>query len=78
MNWFTGILVYVIVWWLVLFTVLPWGVKRPETPDVGHADGAPDKPMMWRKAAVTSVIAAAVCVLIYLAIEYSWVSLRPE
>ena len=78
MNWFTGILVYVIVWWLVLFTVLPWGVKRAETTEVGHADGAPEKPMMWRKAAITSIIAAAIWGLIYLAIENGWVSFRPE
>ena len=23
MNWFTGVLVYVIIWWVVLLTVLP-------------------------------------------------------
>ena len=41
MTWFTGILVYVIIWWLVLFMVLPWGVKVPEEPEPGHASSAP-------------------------------------
>ena len=37
MNWFTAIMVYVIIWWTVLFVVLPWGnspwkIPRPATP----------------------------------------------
>ena len=25
MGWVTGLAVYVIIWWLVIFMVLPWG-----------------------------------------------------
>jgi len=77
MGWVSGILVYCVVWWLVIFMVLPWGVKPPENPEPGHATSAPDRPMLWRKAAITSVISAVVWVFIYLAIENSWVSFRP-
>ena len=77
MGWLSGILVYLVVWWLVIFMVLPWGVKPPDNPEPGHATSAPDRPMLWRKAAITSVITAVVWVIIYLAIENSWVSFRP-
>jgi predicted secreted protein len=77
MGWLSGILVYLVVWWLVIFMVLPWGVKPPENPEPGHATSAPDRPMLWRKVAITSVITAVVWVIIYLAIENSWVSFRP-
>ena len=30
MNWFTGIMVYIIVWWMVLLMVLPLWIRRPE------------------------------------------------
>jgi predicted secreted protein len=77
MGWLSGILVYLVVWWLVIFMVLPWGVKPPDNPEPGHATSAPNRPMLWRKAAITSVITAVVWVIIYLAIENSWVSFRP-
>jgi predicted secreted protein len=77
MGWLSGILVYLVVWWLVIFMVLPWGVKPPDNPGPGHATSAPDQPMLWRKAAITSVITAVVWVIIYLAVENSWVSFRP-
>jgi predicted secreted protein len=77
MGWLSGILVYLVVWWLVIFMVLPWGVKPPENPEPGHATSAPDRPMLWRKVAITSVITAVVWVIIYLAVENSWVSFRP-
>ena len=77
MGWLSGILVYLVVWWLVIFMVLPWGVKPPDNPGPGHATSAPDRPMLWRKVAITSVITAVVWVIIYLAIENSWVSFRP-
>jgi predicted secreted protein len=77
LGWLSGILVYLVVWWLVIFMVLPWGVKPPDNPEPGHATSAPDRPMLWRKVAITSVITAVVWGIIYLAIENSWVSFRP-
>jgi predicted secreted protein len=77
MGWLSGILVYLVVWWLVIFMVLPWGVKPPDNPEPGHATSAPDRPMLWRKIAITSVITAVVWGIIYVAIENSWVSFRP-
>ena len=76
MTWFTGILVYLVIWWLVLFTVLPWGNRPPANPEPGHATSAPERPRMWLKAAVTSAIAALVWLAIYLAIENRWLTLE--
>ena len=65
MTWFTGILLYVIIWWLVLFMVLPWGAHPPEKPEEGHAESAPEKPMLLRKAVATTVLAAIVWLGVY-------------
>lgn len=78
MNWFSGILIFALVWSLSLFVVLPWGVKRDENPEPGHADGAPEKPMMWRRAAATTVLAAIVWTGIYFVMESGWISFRPD
>ncbi len=69
MNWFTGILVYVIIWWVVIFAVLPWGVKVPDEHEAGHASSAPERPMIWRKLLITTAISAVLWVVAYLIIE---------
>ncbi len=56
MTLVTGIAVYIVVWWIVLFAVLPWGVRQSSEPEPGHDPGAPANPQLWRKAIVTTVI----------------------
>ena len=76
MTWFTGTMVYVIIWWLVLFLVLPWGVHVPDEHEPGHATSAPAKPMMWRKALITTLIAAVFWGITYWLIESDLLTLR--
>ncbi len=79
MGWVSGIAVYFIIWWTVLFMVLPWGVKPIGNEDVakGHAAGAPLRPNMWRKVAATSVVAAVFWMIVYVVIETGAISFRP-
>ena len=77
MTWFTGVMVYIVIWWMVLLTVLPWGVKVPDNPEPGHATSAPQNPMMWRKALATTLIAAVLWGIAYWLIESELLSLRP-
>lgn len=76
MNWFTGIMVYIIAWWMVLFTVLPWGNRPPDTAEPGHADSAPEKPRLWLKTLVTTVIATFIWAAIYWVIEADIITFR--
>jgi predicted secreted protein len=72
--------VYVVVWSVVIFMVLPFGV-RPTTKDdmePGQEPGAPAKPMMWRKVLITSIISALVCLLIYYIDQAGLISFRPD
>lgn len=69
----TAIVVYVTIWWIVLFAVLPWGVRsQEETGDVtpGSDAGAPAAPRLVWKIAWTSVIAAAVFGLVLMLFKY--------
>lgn len=63
---------------MVIFAVLPWGVKVPDKPEPGHAPSAPERPMLWRKAAITTVIAAAIWLVVYYLIESDLIQFRPE
>jgi len=73
--------VYVIIWWLVLFMVLPIGAKQKiddSSVADGHDAGAPAKPMMWRKILATTVISAAIFGLFYWVHAMGWLDFRPE
>ena len=77
MNWFSAILVYIVIWWLVLFMVLPFGVKREENVQPGHDSGAPQKPHMWKKVLATSLISAILWLVAYFVITSGMIEVRP-
>ncbi len=74
MNWYTGMMVFVIIWWCVLFCVLPIGVRTPEEAGEeavpGQASSAPVRPLLLYKAALTTGIAALLFVGFYFAQAY--------
>ena len=76
MSLFTGAMVYVIVWWLVLLTVLPFGNRAPDIAEPGHVESAPERPRMWIKAAVTTALATLIWGVIYWIIDADLVSFR--
>ena len=72
----TGIIVYVLVWWITLFAVLPLWVTPAEPDDPGHAAGAPQRPRMLLKMAITTVVSALIWLAIYLLVKSPWLSFR--
>ncbi|QQP92118.1 DUF1467 family protein [Skermanella rosea] len=76
MGWVTGIAVYFVVWWTVLFAVLPWGSHAPEEPEPGMAAGAPAKPRIGLKFLVTTGVAAVVWLIIYFIVTSGLISFR--
>jgi predicted secreted protein len=63
MSPITVIAIYFVVWWLVLFVVLPFGVRTQDDEAdtvLGTPPSAPNRPMLLRKALATSVIAAVI------------------
>ena len=54
---------------------LPFGAKAPDVIEAGHATSAPFKPMLWRKAGITTVIAAILFSIVYWVIMSEFISL---
>ncbi|WP_298370460.1 DUF1467 family protein [Azospirillum sp.] len=75
-GWVSGIFVYIVVWWVALFAVLPWGVRTPENPEPGMASSAPVEPRMLRKVVATSVVALVIWLVIYAIGQSGLVSFR--
>ena len=75
MSFVSGLVVYILLWWWVFLMTLPFGVKAPDAIEPGHATSAPAKPMLWRKAGVTTVIAAVLFALVYWVIVSEFIRL---
>ena len=76
MSWATGFMVYLVIWWTVLFAVLPLGVRRVEKPGPGHDHGSPERPDLKRKIITTSIVAAVLWLGFYILHEADVFSFR--
>ncbi len=69
MNLISGIVLYIILWWVVFFTTLPFGIKTSEEAGVelepGMATSAPVKPMLGLKLFAATLITAVLWGVIY-------------
>jgi predicted secreted protein len=76
-TWFTGLVLYALIWWTVLFAVLPVGTRPVEDPDE-HTGwrGVPERPHMLTKVLSTTIAAAVLWGIAYLVISSDWLSFR--
>ena len=77
MDFVSGLVVYILMWWWVFLMSLPFGVGPPAEIEQGHATSAPAKPMLWRKMAASTLIAAALFAVVYLVIRSGVISFQP-
>jgi len=76
MGWVTGIVVYVLAWWITLFAVLPLWVTPADPGDPAYAAGAPQRPRMLLKLGITTVVSAVIWLGIYALVHSSLISFR--
>lgn len=78
MNIVLAVAIYFVIWWIVLFAVLPFGIRtQHEAGDVvpGTAESAPVAPRLGRKMIATTIVAAIVFAMIYWLVEGGVVTL---
>jgi predicted secreted protein len=77
MNCITGVVLFVIIWWVALFAVLPIGIKPVVQPDAASGwRGAPQRPRLLMKVIVTSIVASILWTGSYLLIRSDYISFR--
>jgi len=76
MNAVTAIISYFVIWWVSLFFVLPFGVKRNDSNVPGVDAGAPEKSLIGRKMLINSVLAFVFFLLFYTAVDLGLISFR--
>jgi predicted secreted protein len=73
-----GIAIYVILWWTVLFAVLPIGVRTQGEDGAvvpGTPESAPSAPRLVRVVVLTTLISAALFAACWAAVKYGPVDL---
>ena len=78
-GYVTGLVVFIIIWWIIFLQVLPRKVKsQAESGHVidGSEPGAPVDPRIRYKMKLTTQITAPIWLVYFLLFEYSLVSLE--
>ncbi|HYD15286.1 MAG TPA: DUF1467 family protein [Hyphomicrobium sp.] len=73
-----GIALYIMIWWMTLFAVLPFGVKtQGEAGEVveGTPASAPMTPRIVRTMLINTIVAAFVFAFVWTALERDWMGL---
>lgn len=65
MDWFTGIIAYLLIWWTTLFAVLPWGNRMSQSPVPGQTYSAPDTPRLKQKFMITTAVSSVLWLILY-------------
>ena len=75
-----SIVVYVIIWWVVFFSVLPIGIKHNIEPFKnnleGNDPGAPKNPNILKKFLYTTLITTVIFIGIYYIVDNNHFNLR--
>lgn len=74
MGWLGGSVAFFLIWWVVLFAVLPMGVRHPEKPEPGMMPGAPLKPDFKKILMRTTLITLLLWLTVFFLAEYDIVS----
>ncbi len=73
-----AVVLYIMIWWMTLFAVLPFGVKtQGEAGEVveGTPESAPVSPRLIRVVLINTVVAALVFAFVWSALENDWLGL---
>ena len=74
----TGLaIIYIIIWWIVFFAILPIDVERQKIIKVnGEDSGSPENPRMIKKFIYCTGITTVLFTLIYLLMKFEYLNLR--
>ena len=73
-------IVYICIWWIVFFSILPIGIKSQNIEfkdDLrGNDPGAPKNPRIIKKFLITTLITSIIFLVIYYLVSQNYLNLR--
>jgi predicted secreted protein len=75
-----SIIVYVLIWWIIFFSVLPIGIQSKKVKFKEQVEGidlgAPNNPKMGKKFLITTIITSIIFIVIYYLVDFNLLNLR--
>ena len=75
-----SIIVYVLIWWMIFFSVLPVGIQSRKEKFKGGIEGidpgAPNNPKIGKKFLITTIITSIIFIVIYYLVDFNLLNLR--
>ena len=75
-----SIIVYVLIWWMIFFSVLPVGIQSNKAKFKEGLDGidpgAPNNPKIGKKFLITTIITSIIFIVIYYLVKFNLLNLR--
>ena len=75
-----SIIIYVMIWWIIFFSVLPIGIQsnkeKFKEKIEGIDPGAPNNPKIVKKFLITTIITSIIFIVIYYLVESDLLDLR--
>ena len=75
-----SIIVYVLIWWIIFFSVLPVGIQSNKEKFKERIEwidpGAPNNPKIAKKFLITTIITSIIFIVIYYLVEFDLLNLR--
>tara|TARA_B100001057_G_C22427590_1_gene786107 strand:+ start:164 stop:409 length:246 start_codon:yes stop_codon:yes gene_type:complete len=72
-----SIVVYVCLWWIIFFAILPLDVNREKKGNIEGIDpGAPENPKISKKIIYCTIITTLIFIVLYLLVMYEILNLR--
>ena len=75
MDIFTGIIVYLIIFWTALFCILPIGIRRAQKQH-GNDGGAPENPEILKRFIWTAALSAVLWLIVFIMVETKVIDFR--
>ena len=74
----TGLaIIYIIIWWIVFFAILPIDVERKKLIKIeGEDPGSPKNPKMLKKFIYCTGITTILFIIIFLLMKFEYLNLR--
>ena len=75
-----SIIVYVLIWWMIFFSILPVGIQSKKEQFKERIDGidpgAPNNPNIGKKFLITTIITSVIFIVIYYLVSFNLLNLR--
>ena len=74
----TGLaIIYIIIWWIIFFAILPIDVERNKEVKIeGEDPGSPENPKILKKFVYCTGITTVLFIIIYLLMKFEYLNLR--